>query len=203
MERTLPELRDRLRRPVKASASRSGVHLSSAAVPVAVGDLRPVDGLLVLRWRLGWMTIQSAYGCSGSGPRGRTKTTSDRAGPTPRGVDAAGLDPAPCHRTRPYPSGEFPEPDTTDPSWRRRPAGAGVVAPTWPSRRRAARTDPTAFDSIRPPNGGRRTYASPPRRDGTSWRSQAHTPAAGPHDGLVALRRGQVWHYSPCSWRSR
>jgi hypothetical protein len=67
----------------------------------------------------GWMTIQSGlwlFGFWSQGPD--TKTNLGPRGPDATWVvDAAGLDPGAVHaELAAYPSGEYPEPDTTDPT---------------------------------------------------------------------------------------
>ena len=152
----------------------------------------------------GWMTIQSGlwlFGFWSQGPD--TKTNLGPRGPDATWVvDAAGLDPGAVHEElAAYPSGEYPEPDTTDPTVRggRPDRRRASWPPTWPSRRtsssgstrpRSTRSCPTQIvvDDLR--------FAT--AADGTRLAvAQAHYSGGGPST-TVSLHYdgGQVWHYS-------
>ena len=93
-----------------------------------------------------------------------------------------------------YPSGEYPEPDTTDPSVEADVQQAQGVVAAYLAKQANEQLglDPTAFDSIlstqividRPPLRHRRG-----RHDALAV-AQAHYSGGGPqHDGLAVLRR--------------
>ena len=101
----------------------------------------------------GWMTIQSGlwlFGFWSQGPD--TKTNLGPRGPDATWVvDAAGLDPGAVHdELAAYPSGEYPEPDTTDPTVEADVQQAQGVVAAYMAKQANEQLglDPTAFDSI-------------------------------------------------------
>ena len=109
----------------------------------------------------GWMTIQSGlwlFGFWSQGPD--TKTNLGPRGPDATWVvDAAGLDPGAVHEElAAYPSGEYPEPDTSEPGGGGgRPTGAGCrrrLHGQAGQRAARARPDRVRLDPVHP-DGGR------------------------------------------------
>jgi hypothetical protein len=122
----------------------------------------------------GWMTIQSGiwlFGFWSQGPE--TKTNLGPRGPDSAWiVDSAGLDPGAVHaELASYPSGEFPEPDTTDPL-----VAADVQAAQFT-------VDDLRFTTT---DSGEKLAVA-----------QAHFLGGGPSTVLTLhYGGGQVWHYS-------
>jgi hypothetical protein len=103
----------------------------------------------------GWMTIQSSLWLFGFWSQGPTTPTNlGPRGPDPAWVvDSAGLDPGAAHaELASYPSGEYPEPDLSDPLQAADvQAAQGVIQVYLANAANAEQgLDPTAFDSIQP-----------------------------------------------------
>ena len=151
----------------------------------------------------GWMTIQSGlwlFGFWSQGPD--TKTNLGPRGPDATWVvDAAGLDPGAVHdELAAYPSGEYPEPDTSDPAVEADVQQAQGVVAAYMAKQANEQLglDPTAFDSILSTQMVVDDLRFATAADGTRLAiAQAHYSGGGPST-TVSLHYdgGQVWHYS-------
>jgi hypothetical protein len=151
----------------------------------------------------GWMTIFSSlwlFGFWSQGPS--TPTNLGPRGPDPAWVvDSAGLDPGAVHQVlAAYPSGEYPEPDVTDPLQAADVQAAQGAVQTYLAKQANEELglDPTAFDSLQTtqfvvddlrfvtPDGGDKLAVA-----------QAHFSGGGPSTTVTLhYSNGQVWHYS-------
>jgi hypothetical protein len=151
----------------------------------------------------GWMTIQSSLWLFGFWSQGPTTPTNlGPRGPDPAWVvDSAGLDPGAAHEElASYPSGEYPEPDLSDPAQASDvQAAQGVIQTYLAKEANAAKgIDPLDPNAIQGTNfildDIRFTEAS----DGTRLAvAQAHYIGGGPSTTVTLhYSKGQVWHYS-------
>jgi len=151
----------------------------------------------------GWMTIMSSlwlFGFWSQGPS--TPTNLGPRGPDPAWVvDSAGLDPGAVHaELASYPSGEYPEPDLTDPQQAADvQAAQGAIQVYLADQANAdLGQDPTAFDSIQPTQFVIDDLRFVTTADGERLAvSQAHFNGGGPSTTVTLhYSTGQVWHYS-------
>jgi hypothetical protein len=151
----------------------------------------------------GWMTIQSGiwlFGFWSQGPE--TKTNLGPRGPDSAWiVDSAGLDPGAVHaELASYPSGEFPEPDTTDPLVAADVQAAQGSVTTYLAKEANAQLDqnPTDFTALQPTQFTVDDLRFTTTDSGEKLAvAQAHFLGGGPSTVLTLhYGGGQVWHYS-------
>jgi hypothetical protein len=151
----------------------------------------------------GWMTIQSGiwlFGFWSQGPE--TKTNHGPRGPDSAWiVDSAGLDPGAVHaELASYPSGEFPEPDTTDPLVAADVQAAQGSVATYLAKEANAQLDqnPTDFTALQPTQFTVDDLRFTTTDSGEKLAvAQAHFLGGGPSTVLTLhYGGGQVWHYS-------
>jgi hypothetical protein len=151
----------------------------------------------------GWMTIQSGiwtFGFWAQGPE--TKTNLGPRGPDAAWVvDSAGLNPGAVHdELASYPSGQYPEPDVTDPLQEADvQAAQGAITSYLADEANAElNLDPTDFKSLQPTQFVVDDLRFVTSEDGQKLAvAQAHFLGGGPAT-FVTLHYdgGQVWHYS-------
>jgi hypothetical protein len=189
-----------------------GVGVTIAAFILFVGTVYMILAAIFGRWMgylvvavafFGWMTIQSSlwlFGFWSQGPS--TPTNLGPRGPDPAWVvDSGGLDPGAVHEElASYPSGEYPEPDTSDPSQAAdvQAAQGAIQAYLAKEANLALGQDPTAFDSIQPTSFVVDDIRFTTDADGNKLAvAQAHYGGGGPNTTVTLhYSTGQVWHYS-------
>jgi hypothetical protein len=151
----------------------------------------------------GWMTIQSSLWLFGFWSQGPTTPTNlGPRGPDPAWVvDSAGLDPGAVHdELASYPSGEYPEPDLSDPAQASDVQAAQGVIQTYLAKEAnaAQELDPLDPNAIQGANFVLDDIRFTKGSDGTRLAAaQAHYIGGGPSTTLTLhYSTGQVWHYS-------
>ena len=189
-----------------------GLGVTIAGLILFIGSVYVLLAAVFGRWMgylvvavafFGWMTIQSSlwlFGFWSQGPS--TPTNLGPRGPDPAWVvDSAGLDPGAVHtELASYPSGEYAEPDLTDPLQAADVQAAQGAIQVYLANMANEQLglDPTAFDSVQPTSfvidDLRFTTAS----DGSRLAvAQAHYTGGGPSTTVTLhYSNGQVWHYS-------
>ncbi len=189
-----------------------GAGVTIAAFILFVGSVYMLLAAIMGRWMgylvlavafFGWMTIQSGlwtFGFWSQGPE--TKTNLGPRGPDAAWVvDSAGLDPGAVHdELAAYPSGEYPEPDITDPKQEAdvQAAQGAVAAYLAKQANEQLGLDPTAFDSILSTQIVVDDLRFTTAADGTRLAvAQAHYSGGGPSTTVtLTYDGGQVWRYS-------
>jgi hypothetical protein len=189
-----------------------GIGVVLAAFILFVGSVYVLLAAVFGRWMgylvvavafFGWMTIQSSlwlFGFWSQGPS--TPTNLGPRGPDPAWiVDYSGLNPGAVHaELASYPSGEYPEPDLTDPQQAADvQAAQGAIQVYLATQANEEQgLDPTAFDSIQPTSFVVDDLRFVTAQDGTQLAvAEAHFTEGGPSTTLTLhYSTGQVWHYS-------
>jgi hypothetical protein len=189
-----------------------GIGVTLAAFILFVGSVYLLLAAVFGRWMgylvisvafFGWLTIQSSlwlFGFWSQGPS--TPTNLGPRGPDPAWiVDYAGFNPGTAHdELASYPSGQYPEPDLTDPAQAADVQAAQGAIQTYLANQIDAEQgiDPTGYDAIQSTSIVVDDLRFVPGSDGTQLAvAQAHYVGGGPST-IVTLHfsQGQVWHYS-------
>jgi hypothetical protein len=189
-----------------------GIGVVVAGLVLFVGSVYVLLAAVFGRWMgylvlavafFGWMTIQSGiwlFGFWSQGPE--TKTNLGPRGPDSAWlVDSAGLSPGAVHpELAGYPSAEFPEPDTADPTQAADIQAAQGAVTTYLAAQANAELEqnPTDFTSLQPTQFTVDDLRFATAADGEKLAvAQAHFIEGGPST-IVTLHYGggQVWHYS-------
>jgi hypothetical protein len=189
-----------------------GIGVVVAGLVLFVGSVYVLLAAVFGRWMgylvlavafFGWMTIQSGiwlFGFWSQGPE--TKTNLGPRGPDSAWlVDSAGLSPGAVHpELAGYPSAEFPEPDTTDPTQAADIQAAQGAVTTYLAAQANAELEqnPTDFTSLQPTQFTVDDLRFATAADGEKLAvAQAHFIEGGPST-IVTLHYGGglVWHYS-------
>jgi hypothetical protein len=197
---------------VECGTMAKGLGVFIAAIVLFIGSVYVILASIFGRWMgylvlavalFGWLTIQSSIWLFGFWSQGPTTPTNlGPRGPDPAWVvDSAGLDPGAVHEElASYPSGEFPEPDTSDPLQEADvQAASGVIAGYLAdSANEEHGLDPEAFDSIQSTQFVVDDIRFTTAEDGTRLAvAQAHFVGGGPSTTVTLhYSHGQVWHYS-------
>lgn len=197
---------------VDCGTMAKGLGVFIAAIVLFIGSIYVILASIFGRWMgylvlavalFGWLTVLSSIWLFGFWSQGPTTPTNlGPRGPDPAWVvDSAGLDPGAVHEElATYPTGEFPEPDTSDPLQEADvQAASGVIAGYLADMANEEQNlDPEAFDSIQSTQFVVDDIRFTTAEDGTRLAvAQAHFVGGGPSTTVTLhYSHGQVWHYS-------